>query len=386
MTLHHPYLNLGSALQAYALCRVIRELGHDVALVDYRRPSHSRRRLTRQRFTDYSQSLPGRLWHLVDLTVEDLMGGRGIAAFVRRLTPLTPQSWRSLDDLLERPPVADVFVTGSDQVWNSVLNNGIDRVLYLDFVPHGVRRVSYGASFGLDELSTQEHETTKALLGALDAVSVREESALGILDVLGIEGSRVLDPTLLLTAREWADVSAPPVTSGPYVLAYSVEDERTAQVLATGREVADSLGVPLHQVTFGGGRRHSWAVDRTFCYSGPRQFLSLFEHALFVVCSSLHGTIFSVLYEKPFYSFSPAHGAGRVTDLLELLGLEDRLVRGRLDVDLESEPIDYGTVNQVLEQERHRSRAYLTSALSPRQAEGPSVAQRRRVRHVQSDL
>ncbi|MGW0703059.1 polysaccharide pyruvyl transferase family protein [Streptomyces sp. NPDC002867] len=363
LTLHTP-LNFGSALQAYALCRILREDGHDVRLVDYHRPAQRGLGLVRKRFTDGDHVLPVRLWNVVDRGMEAAVARRRFAAFLQGQTTLTRRCI-SPEQLAIRPPTADAYLTGSDQVWNSVYNGGIDRALYLDFGPPDTRRLSYAASFGMDAVPDAEREITRMLLTRYNAVSVRERGAVDIVRGLGVsECTQVLDPTLLLSGRQWADIAdVRRSVRGSYVLLYSVEEDRMREALRVARHVARHHGLPVVQVTFGGRRRRIQGVDRTSYFTTPQQFLGLFGGAGYVVTSSFHGTTFSVNFNKPFVSIAPPLFASRAEDFLASLGLSDRFVT---DVSRELPPhdIDYAPVNRALDGLRQHSRRYLQAALS----------------------
>ncbi|MFD9368451.1 polysaccharide pyruvyl transferase family protein [Streptomyces sp. NPDC060020] len=362
LTLHTP-LNFGSALQAYALCRVLREDGHDVRLVDYHRPGQRGLALAGKRFTDGDHVLPVRLWNVVDRGVEAAVARRRFAAFLRRRTTLT-RRYTGPEQLAARPPAADAYLTGSDQVWNSLYNGGVDRALYLDFGPPATRRVSYAASFGLDAIPDEEREITRTLLARYTAVSVRERGAVDIVRALGVtECAQVLDPTLLLSGHQWADIAeSRRGVRAPYVLLYSVEEDWMREALRVARHVARQLGLPIVQVTFGGRRRRIRGVDRTSYFTTPQQFLGLFRGAGYVVTSSFHGTTFSVNFNKPFVSIAPPLFASRAGDFLASVGLSDRFVTDG-SRELPPHDIDYDPVNRALDRLRHHSRRYLKAAL-----------------------
>lgn len=363
ITLHTP-LNFGSALQAYALCRVLQDLGHDVELVDYHRPTHSGWQMAKRRFADHPGSSITRAWHLVDRSIEAMIAGQKFRAFLQSMTPLTRRRYRSVHELTAKPPLADVYLTGSDQVWNSVYNGGVEHAFYLAFAPPSARRVSYAASFGLDELPVDEHEDTRALLAKYDAVAVREQAGLPILRKLGLGGTTVLDPTLLLSQEQWAAVADPHAAAGDYVLVYSVEQDRMTTAAEVARTVANARNAPVYQVTFGGHRRHIAGVDRTFHFTSPTEFLALFANAGFVVTSSFHGTAFSLIFSKQFYSINPPQYGGRAVDLLSIVDLAPRLITADTVVDPAAPEIKYDRVHSLLDQERARSRNYLTTVLS----------------------
>ena len=201
----HDVYNVGAALQAYALCRYLRERGHDAHIIDYKpdylsghyrlwggvSPRFDRPGL---RLAFNLAKFPGR--------AAARMGRRkrNFDSFRRTYLPLTAR-YDSFAALCAEPPPADVCLAGSDQIWNTLFPNGRDPAFYLQFAPAGVTRASYAASFAMDAVDPAWAERQRAWIGALDYVSVREPSGLALLEQLGITGGEaVMDPVFLLPA------------------------------------------------------------------------------------------------------------------------------------------------------------------------------------------
>lgn len=112
---------------------------------------------------------------------------------------LTKKEYYSFNELAQNPPQADIYVTGSDQVWNSSYNKGIDKSFYLDFAPKQKPRISYASSIGMEYIPEHEKQTIIELLSKYQAISVREKKAEQLLNELNlpIKPTTVLDPTLL---------------------------------------------------------------------------------------------------------------------------------------------------------------------------------------------
>lgn len=329
--------NLGTFLQIHALSRILQERGHEVELVRYTRRSAGLAGGIRERMGKRSQGLLRRLTATAYGVVEHIRVRNRMFRFLRKQIKIT-RNYRSFEEIQRDPPLADVYLTGSDQVWNSLHNRGLDRVMYLDFAPEGKRRLAYAASFGIEELPEQEIEPTTALLRKYERISVRESSARQLIESLGITGVEdVLDPTLLLDRQAWAELAAQSKldVSEPYVLIYSVEPKRNEVVLAVAREAARRLGCKVAMLTPNGYRKVIAGVDKAWTGIGPEDFVHLFLNARFVVCSSFHGTAFSVNLQRPFVSIRPTRFVARARDFLERCGLVDRLIDGD-EVDWET--------------------------------------------------
>jgi polysaccharide pyruvyl transferase WcaK-like protein len=254
----------------------------------------------------------------------------------------------------------DAVVVGSDQVWRSSYQSDGDWKSYLLDVP-SVRRFSYAASLGVDELpGGNRQEAARRLLRNFDALSVREVAAKGLLeDELGLEAVEVtLDPTLLVDDDFYESLydAAPNPQSAPYVFSYILDEG--SQSLGFDQRVVDSLGAE-HTV-------HHLGLYEAGEKATVGLWLRLFRDASFVVTDSYHGTLMAIRHHKRFIAIgNRSRGLSRFESLLSLLGLSDRLLvdDGPAVEDLANKPIDYVAVASRLDDLRRRSNRFLDEAL-----------------------
>ena len=256
-----------------------------------------------------------------------------------------------------------VFMTGSDQVWNSGYNEGTDRVFYLSFAPAGARKVAYAASIGHDRLDESEKREMSGLLSEYDRITVRETSAQTQLKEMGLDADLVLDPTLLLTKEEWTGSIR---RSGfrktePYVLIYSVERYKNAELVRIAREVARDKGLKVYAF-FADMFMPGIDSDRKFTFGSVALFIDLLANADFMVVSSFHGTAFSINFNKEFLTVLPDSYSSRARSLLSLTGLEERIYAA--DKKAWNENTDYTKANAVIESKRRESEAILKDLIS----------------------
>lgn len=266
------------------------------------------------------------------------------------------------------PPLADIYVTGSDQVWNSIYNEGIDKSFYLDFAPPGSKRVAYAASIGMPEIPEGEVEETKRLLHKYSAITVREADASRILAGLGFNDVPVvLDPTLLLDKPAWTDIARrfSPIKTEPYILVYSVEEKAQNELIGRyAGMISRKHGWKIYEISYNSYHRRLKFADRHFLQVTPEIFLQLMLNAEFVIVSSFHGTAFSINFNKQFLTVTPNRFNSRVDNILTLCNLRDRLVTSP-SFDIEAlQPIDYGEVNKIIETERNKSIDLLNTMLA----------------------
>lgn len=356
--------NYGTYLQALATGMAINHLGHEAEIVYYTRESMTPKGRSKAILED--RGLLRWFYRCVlksskktqELREKDIL-------FLKKYMPLTHE-YVGYKELEADPPKADVYLTGSDQVWNSFYNRGIDKSFYVDYAPEDARRISYAASIGMPEFPADEVDEVKGLLKKYHAITVREIGAKEILAKLGIESQVVLDPTLLLNKAEWTNIAEqyPFEESEPYLLTYSVEyGKEDSYIKHYASLIAKKRGLKLYHITYG-GVPHDNYYDKVFSYATPDQFLNLMLHASFVVVSSFHGTAFAINFNKPFITVSPKKFNSRVQSLLKITGLEPRVVTDASRDASQFGDIAYDEVNRKLAIERSKSLMILSDMLT----------------------
>jgi len=354
--------NFGTYLQALALGLMIEREGFSAEIVHYERP----------------------VWHVFPkwlLKFHFLEPLYLLKAYLRKNKKVIQQyecrrfvakhialsrTYYSYLELEVNPPKADIYLTGSDQVWNTTHNHGVDKAFYLDYAPKDAPRYAYAASIGMSQIPTEYVEETKMLLAKYQRISVREQSNIGLLASIGIKSEQVLDPTLLLNKKEWIKYARPMTFTEPYLLVYSVESkERDAIVGKVAQQVAKAKGLKIYEVNYFGANKAIPDCDKHFFHATPDLFLALIANAGYVVVSSFHGTAFSINFNKDFISVAPDRFSSRLDGILSVTGLEWRKVSDVNDVtdELISMTIDYSTVNGKIKTEREKSISFLKEIL-----------------------
>lgn len=301
--------NHGARLQCYALARALQQQGHEVEVIDYR-PDYMRG----------AQSLlywPGRsLKEWVKLIVRfpdrlrELRRQTCFESFSQRFIPRTRIYW-NIEDLRSNPPMADMYIAGSDQIWNTNFRNGTDPGYYLDFGPANVRRESFAASFATEKITPSSVSFVKENLKRFDKITVREQSGLEILKDLGFDGELQEDPVFLLSKEQWNEVADGTGAGEKYILVYDFylgED-----IKQRAQKIAKELGLKIYAICSAPLRY----ADRNFECSGPETFVSLIKNASYVISNSFHGTVFAMIYGVPFCVVDRPDGLNiRMHDLL----------------------------------------------------------------------
>ena len=357
ITCHNVY-NYGASLQAYALQHYLESLGNEVEIIDFQPWFHQDRYnpfyMTKGRkLYDICKACPPLKYVLVPLKehrrLRDMITtwGRKKAfdKFTSEYLHLT-RRYETSDELRNDPPKADVYVAGSDQIWNTESNNGKEPGYYLDFGT--AKKISYAASFAISRINEKWKPFVKQQLSHFAHISVREKTGLKILEDLGFKDARqVMDPVFLLDRAEWSSLAKESKDYGlkdkGYILVYDfLYDER---IEALTKKIAKQKRLPIVSVN---DFKPLPYADKNINDAGPLEFLSLIEHADTVVCSSFHATAFSLIFQKPFYVFplKNQNNSSRMEDLLSTINLTERFLSKDSINDF-----DYKEVNSILASE-----------------------------------
>lgn len=229
---------------------------------------------------------------------------------------------QSVKQLVNNELNIDLFITGSDQVWNSTIADAQDeKVFSLEFV-HDKRKISYAASAG--NINCLNSSTEKAI-AKLDEISVREVELKKYLEKKLKRKVRLdVDPVFLLGTMNWNSMLPKRrIYKQPYIFVYSVGDQR-ATVNAIARKISRQTGLKIASVDYLDkfGKRGT-----KFYGASPLEFVQLIRDAEYVVASSFHAVAFSIIFKKKFVVIPHAVTGSRISNLLEVLGLSDRIVK-----------------------------------------------------------
>ena len=351
----HCAHNYGAVLQCYALQEFLKDLGHEVKVMDYR-PSYLTKGYRPLRFIASRHIDLMLKAFMVDILKFPIMLRR-YRAFSRFIEGRLDLSSRC--DAQSFVSDMDVYIFGSDQIWNPWITNGGDNIYMgrLPFEKGNKTYVAYAASLGMDSLAKTDQERFAEQLKNFDSISVRECSFKNMLASLTDKNVElVLDPTLLAPRSVWDKLDDNVKDSG-YVLVYQVRKDSAPMAFA--KHIARQLNAEVVTLdTF-----FSWRMGREKKSSAsPEEFVAYFKHARCVVTTSFHGTAFSVIFNKTFYCLELGDGCdGRSKSLLHSLHLDERMV-DKLDRPVYSD-VDYKEANEILSGLRKSSEQFLSESL-----------------------
>ena len=374
--------NFGSALQTYATQRVIEKLGYRTGIFDI---SNIHRAIKLRKVKYYAGRIfqPDELRYLLDM-IKSHTGKNARSndyANNMKIRHALNESFsqehlkfmdrkNSWDEISEQSRTCDHVIVGSDQLWRP--SNIAGGYFTLEFVPDQVCKTAYSTSFGVSSVPTGQRKHAQRFLNRIEYISVREDTGRAIVkELTGRDVPVVCDPAMLLNAQDWMSIQREePMTEGKYILCYFLGDNPGHRAFAKRLKGATGYRIIglLHGATY-------IPADDVFADEapydiGPSEFVNLIRNAAFICTDSFHGTVFSILNGKRFFTFrrfddtSGFSTNDRLHTLLNWTGLAGRMLYGTENaedcVDLK---IEYADVFKRIEEKREGSLKYLTDSL-----------------------
>ena len=358
----HDVYNCGASLQAYALQQYLTQLGHDVKIIDYKPPYLQHYQFGKVGNHVYDKPLIKQLYLLAKLPgyIHSLKRKKIFDKFRSEYLKITEETYSNIEELRNNLPCADAYFAGSDQIWNTLFPNGKDEAFYLSFVPKSSIRASYAASFATEDIDIDYRSFVKQQLQNLDYISVREKSALKVLESLNLYGTLVLDPVFLLAEQDWHEIAKQSKINlrKPYILLYSFDSSIKTQALI--QEISRKHG-GIQIINIGPG--NSKIGKHLFNATGPKEFLNLILNAEFILSDSFHATAFAIIFKKRFCVLNRKEKINtRMQSLLQLSELSVRMVEVFSPALLDE--IDYGVVNTRINYYKYQSYDYIAKVLN----------------------
>lgn len=349
--------NYGGLLQAYALQIYLKNLGCEVETLD-RRAGQTGRISVKRHVLNLARLMLGRIKSLPTESRQAWVLSE-LAAFRDRRLTMSPRM-ASEQDVLDyyRERGFDAFVVGSDQVWRpryspSILNFYLD---FLDDIKSPAKRIAYAASFGVDdwEYSSELTDQCKRLVQRFDSISVRERSAVDLCrDKLGVSADWMVDPTLLLKPADYVPLISECEKNVNFGCVLSYMLDSAPEKLSIAHRVGSTVRAKVFSIKPEYSITQVRAKDIAKCrFPSVESWLQAIHDASFVVTDSFHGTVFSIMFNKPFIAVgNSARGMARFESILSQFGLTDRLVESPEEVSrkLVNTQIDWKAVNDKRE-------------------------------------
>lgn len=356
---YHNSINYGGALQAYALCKIINDMGYECEQIDIdcfaecinlnvKIAEHGK---TINVIKKYFRAIKPvyRAVNFLRYRKSSLIRKKLYKAFENFNENLIPHSAKQYNsqNITETLDIYDVFIVGSDQVWNPIW---YFNPFFLSFVPNNVPKISYAASISQSSLLPEVKQLYKEHLKGFSSISVREKESVDLInDILLKKVEYVLDPTLLLDGVNWETLVSDRLIKDSYVFCYFLGEDKEIRNVAS--EYAKKNNLVLVNIKHATGQYHKTDInygDISLDAPSPSEFLALIRYADMVFTDSFHASVFSFIFKRQFFVFERVGHKGmstRVISLMELFETENRFCstceRKTIQYIFNQQPIDY---------------------------------------------
>lgn len=379
VTFYHNSLNYGGNLQAYALCKYLNNIGFEAEQIRFLCKNHNYS-------NDNKQNKLHEIKNLIDLRIRQNKSARYIRnnkekheeilterkkAFGNDWHDLIPHSEKvyTEDDITECNDRYDIFVAGSDQIWNPRWYNPI---YYLKFCVNK-RKVSYAASIPLDHLDATQEKIIREGIKEFEAISVRESSSVNLLQkYVSVPVKSVLDPVFLLDNGHWENLATEKLIDDKYIFCYFLGKNKKNRDIANKFAKENKLKIVMIPYAYGNLQIDDIGFgDICLKDISPIRFLALIQHAEYVLTDSFHATAFSIILGKQFFVFNRNVNNEmneRIESILRLINCENRFCKEKRQQNIkymkDITPIDYITPMKNLEEQRKESMEFIGKALT----------------------
>lgn len=359
------YFNYGNRLQNYALQETLKSLGFNVDTIINNRKTGNRRKIT-TRINNLTKLSPKQLCYKAKNKFWRKINKDNIIKRTKVFKAFTYDYIKETDYTISKNNIPkdlsnkyDYFVVGSDQVWNPQ-NLGGSSIYFLTFAPKH-KRIAYAPSFGVSEIKPEYIERYKKWISGMHRLSVREDDGAKIIkELTGKDAPVLVDPTLLLTKKQWLSISkeADNKPKGKYMLTYflgGIPPNYKKQI----RDIIRKNNLEIRNL---GDIR-----EKETYITGPSEFIDYINSCSILCTDSFHGAAFSILMGKPFIVYERMGTSlsmfSRINTLLNKFDLNCRKAEN-IKTDRDVFNIDYSHVPSIFERERQRSIDYLKEALN----------------------
>lgn len=341
--------NYGQVLQCYALQRFFIDQGCDSFLIktksDKQAPASLSKRL---------QSLPAKVlsldfWDLLYFRYKQKKFFKCHGYINRRFDEFRSLYIKStskiydINELIKECPEADIYITGSDQVWGALSD-----LYFLNFAPKGKKRFSYAASFGKNSFSKSDLKRMSQYLKTFNMVTVRESIGVDKCKLMGIIAKRIIDPTGLLTYKDYINMARLPDEKG-YILLYLLGNYTDVHIGSIFK-FAERMQLTIKYVASQGRNDHFPKI-----FPSPTEWLGLIANAGYVITNSYHCCLFSVYFKKPFWALRLTRIFKNMNSRIDTLYSIYKLPQVESLTELVTTSFNYNVISRLLEQDRNEA-------------------------------
>lgn len=331
ITIHKSPVNFGAVLQCYALWKYIENQGYDCEIIDLVRPwskKYIKSSLFKEKSKEKNIYSIKKIIKKILLFKENSLTEPYENNRFKEFNGLMRYSkqYCCVDDLYQTPPIYDIYISGSDQIWNPTMPF-INEPYFLTFVPKGKRKISYASSFAITELPLGIWKNYGSWLKDYKKISVRESSGINIVKKeFGCNAVVVLDPTMLFSSEEWSSLFITPQDKSKYIVLYLLHYNQI--IISNANRLAKKYNLKLKVLVANLNNYKKFeSKELDFCEVGPKEWMGYIYNAEYVITDSFHGSVFSIIFGKTFITISTNNNVSdRINTLVSTFELEQNFV------------------------------------------------------------
>lgn len=331
LTFHDAH-NYGAVLQAYALKKYITKLGHNARIINYHHytiPDGFPKENNEKRWENFN-------------------------SFIQKLIDYDEEVYQTEEEL-EKLDI-DVWICGSDQIWNTEITNGINKGFFLNFKTKG-KKISYAVSMGIPELPKEHEEEFEKCIKNLDYISVREETLKKYVEKFTDKPIiKAIDPTFLLEKEDYDELIQENKQEDYILINELGPDDRLIKI---AEKIANERNLKI--IELNDKKKENYKYEQ-ISDASPMEYLSLIKNSKVIITNSFHGTVFSIIFEKEFYTITRLNRNSRMENILDIVGMRDRLIDKVEEIENVKKQ-DYNKAYKNLEIEIEKSRRFLKDVI-----------------------
>lgn len=349
--------NYGSILQYYALQQYLQKFGVEAFWIRYMFP-------TKSMYIEFIKKTVRYLLHgfRIKNSWNHLKTQIAFRHFMHEKCRVSTKKYIHIQELKQHPPVADIYITGSDQVWAGWLEPN-----YLTFAPQGKKKIGYAVSFGKRELTEEHQSRIQHWVQAFDAISVREASGVDICRCMGVESQHLLDPTLLIDETDYLHARTERAEKGKYIFCYFINEKNPENLRIN--DIIDYSKQENAKLKITGIEGPETVVPTKYLYQySPEKWLNHYKYADCIFTNTFHGVVFCIVFRKQFCVLTQkgytTKQNERIYSLLTLFGLQERILEPRQPIkEVIERLINWDSVEEIKRKWQLKSDVFWQEAL-----------------------
>lgn len=365
ITFHASY-NFGSVLQAYALQEYVKKLDSNINYEIINLKTPTQKKIYKNFFNQDDLNFRKKIYKLLLRKYRDDYSLREnrYNNFINNNLNITKE-FSSIDEIHKYAKEYDYYIAGSDQIWNyNALTEDFDWSYLLSFTDSN-NKISYSTSMGPIKQNDNIKLRNKFIneLEKFKDISVRDEATKSYIEKFtNIKPQIHIDPTMLLTKNEWKNISSPKerIVQEKYILLYQFWNLESIQIAKKISKLLH-LQVVVPKLPL----KQEWLNGFKCIFDvGPKEFINLVDNAEYIIGSSFHACVFSIIFEKEFFAVNTKNDY-RIQTLLKMFDLQNCAIENK-DINKQynfNNKINYNKVSTLLEIKRQESEKYLRDAL-----------------------